>query len=1358
MSRKILHSARRGAYAQSVDSRTIGYLDEMDQFLNVAESEEELANYEELEDGQWSEGEAEQSLRDKALRSMDRDVSPTSQRSTYDRYNYLRRSQQPVEPRETRLERSRSPIRRSRRLLGLAAVGTQVRLTNTRPRLLKEPLLDPTNTIETPQLPAEPIYVTDSPPRPVDPPALLVQNGQPGRSGQSTQARGLLEKTTLPSQGAGGKKLTDEEKNVISDEISLGLAGWMTKGISTADSKAIQEEFKVIFENGKFSLNPPAIDEWAARRLKEKSMQKTVEAAEKVWLTTQFKVMDIAPPLLHILNHVTSSPDITPENPLLVATEAALAQWARAFNHVTRRRRQNVLKCAAPRSEHLLDAEDSFNNEEGTKWLFGPAFLSAMLKEANQELTLNQIEAAQAGPSGLQSRGRGTGRQNNRGGRAKSERGFRRQRGERGPRYVSHTLLLNFSLLESPQRIGGRISCFASNWVLVSSDPWVLQVVSEGAWLDLESTPCQMACPTEVAMSLEMQALCDKEVMDLLEKQAISEVVDRSPGFVSSLFVIPKKSGGFRPIINLKPLNKFVRYEHFKMEGLETVKNLVRKGDWLVKLDLKDAYLTIPIAKTHQKYLRFVWKTRLYQFSCLAFGLCSAPRIFTKVLKAVAAFIRERGLRLVIYLDDILLMNEDKATLKSEVEWVVRLLEALGFLINWEKSVATPSQTLEYLGVIIDSSVLSFALPLTKVSHIQKQCSGALSKELVSLREISSILGSLAWSILSVPFAQAHYRSLQKFFIEKSKQCDHNLALKCNLSYQARQDLMWWFSCLKEANGKVFSPLDPDLTIHSDASLSRWGACSNGVATGGPWSSELGCHINLLELKAAYNALKSFANFLNGICIRIFLDNHTAVCYLNKCGGTKSRQLSALAIEIAEWCETRNIQIQAVYIPGKLNVVADHESRVSNDSSDWMLSRSVFKKIRDTWPIRTDFFANAWNAQTTDFVSWKPQPGALAVDAFSCNWKNMEVHDRHGMSNMAESTVVSPYFRAGVRYAENPTDRPPTPDVSIRRSTSARGDQPDASRLETIRIALSSQGFSSKTIEVLLAGNRASTLSAYESAWRNWTNWCAGQHQNPMSNDLTAILGFLTALYTEGKSYSTINIHRSMLSMTLDSIDNTATGQHPLVKRFMKGCYNINPPRPKYSSMWDVEVVFSFMRNAGSNLSLDLPSLTKKLATLLAVSTLLRVSEIASLDKQTLEFSSSGAKIALSRPRKAQTNGPLRWVSVAKYADNLICPVDCLRTYIYLTDVNRTEKNQQHLFISLIRPFGSVSGNTLARWIKEYLSEAGIDTTIFSAHSTRGAAASGAARSGISMDSILRAGDWSNETTFAKYYNRKITL
>jgi hypothetical protein len=98
--------------------------------------------------------------------------------------------------------------------------------------------------------------------------------------------------------------------------------------------------------------------------------------------------------------------------------------------------------------------------------------------------------------------------------------------------------------------------------------------------------------------------LIDQEVQELLAKQAV-HYVSGSPdnGFVSSLFVVPKKGGGHRPVINLKPLNNFVPYEHFKMESIHMLKDLLRKDDYLVKIDLKDAYLTVPVWRDHQKYL-----------------------------------------------------------------------------------------------------------------------------------------------------------------------------------------------------------------------------------------------------------------------------------------------------------------------------------------------------------------------------------------------------------------------------------------------------------------------------------------------------------------------------------------------------------------------------------------------------------------------------------------------------------------------------------------------------------------------------------------------------------------------------------
>ena len=78
------------------------------------------------------------------------------------------------------------------------------------------------------------------------------------------------------------------------------------------------------------------------------------------------------------------------------------------------------------------------------------------------------------------------------------------------------------------------------------------------------------------------------------------------PGqFVSNIFLVPKRDGKSRPVINLKDLNVFIQYDHFKMEGIHLLRDLLQPQDWLGKIDLKDAYYVIPVWKDHRKYLRF---------------------------------------------------------------------------------------------------------------------------------------------------------------------------------------------------------------------------------------------------------------------------------------------------------------------------------------------------------------------------------------------------------------------------------------------------------------------------------------------------------------------------------------------------------------------------------------------------------------------------------------------------------------------------------------------------------------------------------------------------------------------------------
>lgn len=435
-------------------------------------------------------------------------------------------------------------------------------------------------------------------------------------------------------------------------------------------------------------------------------------------------------------------------------------------------------------------------------------------------------------------------------------------------------------------------------------------------------------------------------------------------------FFIPKSSGGFRPIINLKSLNRFVEHLHFKMEGVNIMKGMMRKGDFFTKIDLQGAYLTISIHPEHKKFLQFLWEGSLFQFSSLCFGLASAPWTFTKILKPLVAFLRKRGIRIVVYLNDFLILNQSKEGAERDFKFTVDLLIKCGFYINWEKSLGVAAQEREFLGLIVNSTSLSLSLLPRKTQQIIEICRKARVSNAVSLREVSKILGNLSWAIQAIPFAQGHYRCIQRQFLRESAQADGDLSALISLDRESNFDLDWWVSNVETANGKPLSTQEPDLIIFSDASLSGWGATLNNASAKGPWTGrDWSRHINELELLAALYALKSFTSQASRIAVQLMLDNITAVHYVNKSGGSRSEGLCRISAEIVAWCESRSININAVYLPGAQNIVADRLSRAPPDSSDWMLNPAVFGHLRARWSLQVDLFASVWNRQMDRFVS-----------------------------------------------------------------------------------------------------------------------------------------------------------------------------------------------------------------------------------------------------------------------------------------------------------------------------------------------------------------------------------------------------
>ena len=169
----------------------------------------------------------------------------------------------------------------------------------------------------------------------------------------------------------------------------------------------------------------------------------------------------------------------------------------------------------------------------------------------------------------------------------------------------------------------------------------------------------------------------------------------------------------------------------------------------------------------------------------------------------------------------------------------------------------------------------------------------------------------------------------------------------------------------------------------------------------------------------------------------------------------------------------------------------------------------------------------------------------------------------------------------------------------------------------------------------------------------------------------------------------------------------------------LAGMYNSRPPQPRYQSTWDVDVVLNHFRGL-KNSELSLPQLTRKLVTLLALSTLLRSAELASVGQESIKEADRFLSFSLLKVWKTQRAGPLQVFSLPKFGVLVLDPVECVVHYIERTLPHRSLVNGSHLFIGLVKPYKPVVGSTVANWIKKQLGESGIDTTTFSAHSTRG--------------------------------------
>ena len=328
-------------------------------------------------------------------------------------------------------------------------------------------------------------------------------------------------------------------------------------------------------------------------------------------------------------------------------------------------------------------------------------------------------------------------------------------------------------------------------------------------------------------------------------------------------------------------------------------------------------------------------------------------------------------------------------------------------------------------------------------------------------------------------------------------------------------------------------------------------------------------------------------------------------------------------------------------------------------------------------------------------------------------------------------------------------------------SQPARPDTSTSPKTETtvmplIWESLESRGLSEPASKLILQSWRKSTRQQYKPFIAKWEQYCGSRKINPFSASIEQGINFLAELFQTGLGYSALNTARSALSTILVMRDQLTFGQHPLVCRFMKGIFESRPSLPRYHETWDVTIVLKHLAGLGPPESLSFKNLTLKVVMLMALLSGQRRQTLHSFNLDTMKLSSDKCVFVIQSLLKTSKPGKhLSFVEFQAYSpDVCLCVVKHLEQYIYQTQDKRSTEKQ--LLISFQKPHKAVSVDTISRWIKTVLQQAGIDTKVFGAHSTRSASTSAAKANSVSLETIMKSAGWSQESTFTKYYQMPI--
>ena len=464
-------------------------------------------------------------------------------------------------------------------------------------------------------------------------------------------------------------------------------------------------------------------------------------------------------------------------------------------------------------------------------------------------------------------------------------------------------------------------------------------------------------------------------VADLLRAGAV-RVTKEKPFYVSPLDTVGKGepgSGKYRLILDLRVLNKAMRKYKFRMETLARRRWMFVPGGWMISADLTSAYQHVNINEKHCKYLGFEWEGQWYEFATLPFGGDFAPWAFTELSKQITTFFRRCGVKCLHYLDDFLFVAHTKKAAAKLAQFIVRVFQAAGFMLNLAKSYLVPSQRLQSLGFIVDLQRFCVSLIPKRVVELVKTIGRlrvAFETNIATpVKEVAKVCGTLA----SMSLVLGSQIRTFCFFLQRVIDSAPTWGSFVQGSLEAIFELRFFERLLSSttelplATARFFH----DCVFETDASDSQFAGVLRNNAGKVVWkvkrvltASQAAASSTFREFITYRGVLTPLRKVLRGLNVLIRTDSLCARNIWHK-GSSRVAKIHKEVVELFFFLISNGIKVSIEWWPRYLNQVADDASKHC-ERFDWCIAHSVFEAANRAYgPFTIDRFASRENRVAT---------------------------------------------------------------------------------------------------------------------------------------------------------------------------------------------------------------------------------------------------------------------------------------------------------------------------------------------------------------------------------------------------------